>query len=448
MSNTAEHSTRWNTEPESNYRDDTVEKAADLEHMLNLSSDQRTAIWREIVADPDSDYSNRTIGATIFKPFRETVDHVVPNVEFEENRSAHAGHDSIRLAMSKAQYRLEATFQHPEDQEPDYDQMAKTIEAAYRNASAITADYTQLFNGKSEEVAQWTLSQYGALDNYLSNYERYNTEPEHEHWIKLPQNFSTMEFINEFPHEEQKLFNTLFHPTYQEYLTNRWDDDDIRMADVELINNLYHSAMERHPMEHTNNADDQSPVEEHRLRHIIVSNITQKFAEEHRNALINLEKSEFLQVYPREISLHFDSPEHEQIQQRIIGYFDNHRETIDEALHTAFNNNDTQAINTAIQHLRTIEQESTALNDYLANSFPPMENAEQRDELNQLYDQYRDKLLTAMFDTATRYVTPERDFLQAMKAITVNPFSVIDSKIQVEWINANNPEAESNQANN
>ena len=258
MSNTAEHSTRWNTEPETNYRDDTVEKAADLEHMLNLSSHQRTAIWRQIVADPDSDYSNRAIGATIFKPFRETVDHVVPNVEFKDNRSAYAGHDSIRHAMSKAQYRLEAAFKHPDDMEPDYDQMAESIEAAYRNASAITAEYTQRFNGKSEEAAQWTLSQYGALDNYLSNYERYNTEPEHEYWIKLPQNFSTMEFINEFPHEEQKLFNTLFHPTYQEYLTNRWDDDDIRMADVELINNLYHSAMEHHPMEHTNNADDQS----------------------------------------------------------------------------------------------------------------------------------------------------------------------------------------------
>ena len=452
MPNTAEHSANWSTEQDSNYQDELVEKAANLEHTLNLSSEQRTAVWREILTEADSGHDHRAIAAAIFSPFKNTVNHVMPQQNFDDNRAVHYGQQAINSSMNHALQQLENQFRIPNHENPDYDAMAGAVEHTYQHISAITSQYVELLNGKTDTEAKWALAKHGAMDTYLNRYDEFEDKSVHDYWRHKPENFSTIAFINEFPPEQSELFNALIYPAgYEEFPTDRWNDDAVKSADALLIATLYHSAMEQFPMQHDNLAmqrdfdDDYGSPDNNRLRHILTHNITGKFTNEYQTVLSNLHKEEDSEPLPDSISMEFNPPEYQQIQQLITGYFNNRIDDIDDDIRAALDGNNHADLTATIGQLMSLEQETAAMREYSKTDFPPMDSPEERADLDALYDRYREQLLEALFKTANEHVTPERNFYRAFSAIDVNPIGSIDTKIQWDWIEANDPRANPNQ---
>ena len=413
----------------------TTETASNLEHMLNLSSEQRTDIWREILTEADPNH--RAIGAAIFAPFKDAVYRLMPQCNFHDDRSAHYGQQAIKRSMDNTQYQFENQLRGPDHE--NHEHSAGAIETAYQHACAITAQYVELLNDKTETEARWALAKHGALDTYLKRYDEFEDDSAHNYWRRKPENFATITFTNEFPHEQTKLFNALFYPDpYAEFPTDGWD----KTADTKLVVRLYHSAMQQFPSLHVIDQDDNFDLpDNNRLRFILTYTITSMFSHEYHNVISLFHKDEYSAPFPDSIILEFNPPEYQQIQRLIIGYFNAHVDIIDDDIRAALDSNDHTALTATIDQLTKLEQEVVAMNDCSKTNFPPMDSAEQRADLNALLDQYREQLLEAMFNTAHEHVTPDRDFFAAMSMIDIQPISPIDNKIQSDWIQANDPKA-------
>ena len=191
--------------------------------------------------------------------------------------------------------------------------------------------------------------------------------------------------------------------------------------------------------------DDYGAPDNNRLRHILTHNITGKFTNEYQTVLSNLHKEEDSEPFPESISMEFNPPEYQQIQQLITGYFNNRIDDIDDDIRAALDGNNHADLTATIGQLMKLEQETAAMREYSKTDFPPMDSPEERAELDALYDRYREQLLEALFKTANEHVTPERNFYRAFSAIDVNPIGSIDTKIQWDWIEANDPRANPDQ---
>ena len=441
MSNAEKYTNEWTRDAGQEPTAEFAEQAKDFDFMLSVAPDERTAFWHETLGNVGSNYNAREFAADAIEPLNEGIRELMPECDLDQHPAAYHGTDSVNWQLRQQEKDFETAVQQPKDQEPDLEIMATKAEAAYSNAVANNKYFMSALENKDEDAARWALAKLGVTE-WLS--QSYDIGKPMEAWLNRPENQATLTFIESFPQGELDLFTKLYYPNGNDKSINEmWKDPALLEHDARLIVALYGEAMTKHPLGQDALAEDIDATDKNVLRAQITGQLTHNFLDQYRYTVVSMEKNDDDHddpyVDPRDVSMQFDEPEHDQIADMIYNQIDSRLASVETSIRAGLDHGNAETLISAITELDAMQEQQQLINgsydpEFMA-SYPP----EERAKIEQLYGAYRDKLIAAMLEEASKHVTDDLTLHEAMNHIDVRPTSVLDMMIQHEWINANHP---------